>query len=80
MKVVVASLFRFLEEFLVRATRDDSNVPPWTRGAVKKSREQMAWEGERPREPLWVRVFLTTGSRGRSPSLFFHSCRGREGD
>ena len=29
------------------------------------------WEGERPREPLRVRAFLTTGSRGRLPSLFF---------
>ena len=41
------------------------------RGAMKQFQKQMVWEGERPREPLWVRVFLTTSSRGRSPSLFF---------
>ena len=46
------------------------------RGAVKKLQKQLVWEGERPREPLRVRVFLTTGSRGRSPSLSFHSLRG----
>jgi hypothetical protein len=42
---------------------------------MKKLRKQLVWEGERPREPLRVRVLLTTGLRGRSPSLFFHTSR-----
>ena len=41
------------------------------REAVKKLRKQLVREGERPREPLRVRVFPTTGSRERSPPYFF---------
>src|SRR5687767_2688056 len=50
---------------------------PLTKGSCEKSRKQLVWEGERPREPLRVRVFMTTGSPGRLPSLFFPSSRGQ---
>src|SRR5262249_21002697 len=38
-------------------------------------RKQMLWEGERPRDPLWMSGLPAAGSRGRSPSLFSHGFR-----
>src|SRR5262249_7419052 len=71
---------QFSKEFLMPpfgATCDDTKVSPLTRGAVKKLRKHMVWGGERPREQLWVRVFLTTGLP--SASLFFDSFRETSG-
>jgi hypothetical protein len=45
-------------------------------GSCEKMARPLEWEAECPREPLRVRVFLTTGSRGRSPSLFFSQLQG----
>ena len=54
----------------------ESKAPAETLELQKKLRKQLVWEDERPRKLLRVRVFLTTGSRGRSPSLFSHGSRG----
>ena len=43
-------------------------------------RQQLVWEGERPREPLRMMVFLATGSHGSPPSLFFGSFEQAGGD
>jgi len=45
-------------------------------GSCEKLRKQMVWEGERPREPFCVRVFLTTRLAGTLALPIFSQLQG----